>query len=55
MANAEDLKPAANIRMPGRIESPSQGKRDGAVRPTEDAYQGPRTEQADPSARKPAQ
>ena len=43
-----------NQRLPGR-EAPSQGKATGAVRPTHDAYQGERKEQADPSHRKPAQ
>ncbi len=46
--------PQSTQRLPG-IQAPSQGKAKGAVRPTWDAYQGPRSEQADPSPRKPAQ
>ncbi len=55
MPKYSECKPAANIRMPSGVQSPSQGKQTGAVRPTCDAEQGPRSEQADPSPRKPAQ
>ncbi len=54
MSKNQCCTPQATQKLPG-VQSPSQGKAKGAVRPTWDAYQGARGEKADPSPRKPGQ